>query len=409
MHQSYALTATFILLFAGQIVTIYGENTLVVDPLELSVVRGGKTTIQFKYSGEPLDNELYIELETTAANIRLNPSTLVLGPNTTIANVEVNGLDVTSLTFIDVKSCTWGSGNHTGDECPFNKTSVFVRVKVVHSHAISVLVIVTGWIYFFAWSISFYPQIILNYKRKSVVGLNFDFLVLNVIGFFCYTIYNVMLYFDMEVQNIYIETHARSLIPVLLNDVVFASHALLACIITVFQCFIYERAAQRVSYICCGWSSLLIAFSGISLLMTLVNVLNWLQFINYLAYVKMAVTLSKYFPQAILNFRRKSTVGWSIGNVLLDFSGGFMDICQMVLQGSNTEDWSAFYGNPVKFGLGMISMVFDVVFIIQHYGLYRDADPEADYNQVDTNDVASITSENRERAPIVNSIPGIRT
>ncbi|KAI1720928.1 cystinosin like protein [Ditylenchus destructor] len=87
-----------------------------------------------------------------------------------------------------------------------------------------------------------------------------------------------------------------------------------------------------------------------------------------------------------------------------------MDICQMVLQGSNTEDWSAFYGNPVKFGLGMISMVFHVVFIVQHYGLYRHADPEADYNQVDTNDGStSITSENRERTPIVNSIPEIRT
>lgn len=26
---------------------------------------------------------------------------------------------------------------------------------------------ITGWIYFFAWSISFYPQIFLNYSRKS--------------------------------------------------------------------------------------------------------------------------------------------------------------------------------------------------------------------------------------------------
>lgn len=96
----------------------------------------------------------------------------------------------------------------------------------------------------------------------------------------------------------------------------------------------------------------------------------------------MAVTLSKYFPQAILNFKRKSTVGWSIGNVLLDFVGGSMDICQMILQALNTslilicfiqilDDWSAFYGNPVKFGLGLVSIIFDVLFIIQHYFLYR--------------------------------------
>lgn len=46
----------------------------------------------------------------------------------------------------------------------------------------------------------------------------------------------------------------------------------------------------------------------------------------------MGVTLSKYFPQAILNFKRKSTIGWSIGNVLLDATGGTMDIVQMILQ-----------------------------------------------------------------------------
>lgn len=32
-----------------------------------------------------------------------------------------------------------------------------------------------------------------------------------------------------------------------------------------------------------------------------------------------------------LNFRRKSTVGWSIGNVLLDFTGGSLSILQMFL------------------------------------------------------------------------------
>lgn len=37
-----------------------------------------------------------------------------------------------------------------------------------------------------------------------------------------------------------------------------------------------------------------------------------------------------------MNFRRRSTIGWSIGNVLLDFLGGLMDITQMILQGANT-------------------------------------------------------------------------
>ena len=32
-----------------------------------------------------------------------------------------------------------------------------------------------GWTYFIAWSVSFYGQVIENYRRKSVSGLNFDF------------------------------------------------------------------------------------------------------------------------------------------------------------------------------------------------------------------------------------------
>jgi hypothetical protein len=38
-------------------------------------------------------------------------------------------------------------------------------------------------VYFCFWSISFYPQAYLNYRRKSVVGLSLDFQLLNLLGF----------------------------------------------------------------------------------------------------------------------------------------------------------------------------------------------------------------------------------
>ena len=31
---------------------------------------------------------------------------------------------------------------------------------------------VLGWAYFSAWSLSFYPQLVLNWQRRSVVGLS---------------------------------------------------------------------------------------------------------------------------------------------------------------------------------------------------------------------------------------------
>lgn len=39
--------------------------------------------------------------------------------------------------------------------------------------------------------------------------------------------------------------------------------------------------------------------------------------------------------QAWMNFRRKSTEGWSIGNVLLDFTGGSFSLLQMFMLSYN--------------------------------------------------------------------------
>ena len=77
--------------------------------------------------------------------------------------------------------------------------------------------------------------------------------------------------------------------------------------------------------------------------------------------------------QVLLNVRRKSTQGWSIQNVLLDLTGGLLSASQLVLQCAVTSDWTQIAGNPVKFGLGFVSILFDLVFITQHYVLYAGA------------------------------------
>uniref|UniRef100_A0A0N5A388 Cystinosin homolog n=1 Tax=Parastrongyloides trichosuri TaxID=131310 RepID=A0A0N5A388_PARTI len=348
-----------------------GSNDLIKYSLDIfEVIKDEPKIITLKLK-KPITNYLMVALNYTDSLLKVSPNAFTFTPNVTEVKITITGMNVQSLTYIDFATCQFDQPDFP---CTPEPTDSFLRIRIIHSDIISIFVIITGWIYFLAWSISFYPQIYLNFKRKSVVGLNFDFLLLNIIGFTCYTIYNVLMYYDSYVQDLYIHVHKRSLIPVLFNDVVFAVHALFACIVTAVQCFIYTRENQKVSYTCYGLSSVLILTSIVSCVLSLFNVISWLQFINSLSYLKMIVTLSKYFPQVLLNYRRKSTIGWSIGNVLLDFTGGFMDIVQMILQGSNTNDWSGFYGNPVKFGLGLVSMIFDVVFIIQHYCLYKHSD-----------------------------------
>lgn len=72
-----------------------------------------------------------------------------------------------------------------------------------------------------------------------------------------------------------------------------------------------------------------------------------------------------------MNYKRKATTGWSIHNILLDFTGGSFSIAQMFLSSYNYDDWLSIFGNFTKFGLGAISITFDILFVVQHYILYR--------------------------------------
>lgn len=51
-----------------------------------------------------------------------------------------------------------------------------------------------------------------------------------------------------------------------------------------------------------------------------------------------------------MNFRRKSTEGWSIGNVFLDFTGGSFSLLQMFLQSYNNGKAGTEVLEPVLMG-----------------------------------------------------------
>eukprot|EP00986_Skeletonema_menzelii_P001279 scaffold338_cov155-Skeletonema_menzelii.AAC.13 len=109
-----------------------------------------------------------------------------------------------------------------------------------------------------------------------------------------------------------------------------------------------------------------------SFIATNVGSLNLLDFLYFLSYIKVGITAVKYIPQVMLNYRRKSTAGWAIWNILLDFTGGSLSIIQLIGDSfAQDGSWTGVVGNPAKLGLGLISICFDVVFIVQHYILYR--------------------------------------
>ncbi|KAJ6657333.1 hypothetical protein lerEdw1_002700 [Lerista edwardsae] len=252
-----------------------------------------------------------------------------------------------------------------------NQTGPRIRFLVIRSSALRIVDQVIGWIYFLAWSISFYPQVFENWRRKSVVGLSFDFIALNLTGFIAYSVFNVGLFWISSIKEQFLHQYPNGVNPVDSNDVFFSLHAVAVTLFIIFQCIIYEKESQRVSPISIGLLVFAWIFVFTTLFLATAEIITWLQFLFYFSYIKLGVTLVKYFPQAYMNFRRKSTKGWSIGNVLLDFTGGTFSLLQMFLQSYNNDEWQLFFGDPTKFGLGLFSIFFDIVFIIQHYCLYR--------------------------------------
>lgn len=73
-----------------------------------------------------------------------------------------------------------------------------------------------------------------------------------------------------------------------------------------------------------------------------------------------------------MNYRYQSTEGWSIGNILFDIFGGLLSLIQMFLLAINYSDWSSILGSITKLVLAIVSITFDLIFIVQHYFLYRN-------------------------------------
>ncbi|CAO2657284.1 Nn.00g034100.m01.CDS01 [Neocucurbitaria sp. VM-36] len=245
---------------------------------------------------------------------------------------------------------------------------------------------VLGWAYFLCWSASFYPQPISNYYRKSTTGLAIDFPTLNVLGFVCYTISTASFLYSPTIREQYADRHPESPeTTVRFNDFLFAAHGAVMCVIIYSQFFpsiwgFRVGKTQRASRAVLGiwWGCVFVVVASIALVVGWgsedghdIRGWAWIDVIYALGYVKLTTVLVKYIPQAWVNYKRKSTIGWSIYPMLLDFAGGWLSLAQLVIDSSLQNDWSGVTGNPVKFGLGNITIVFDIVFILQHYVLYR--------------------------------------
>lgn len=238
---------------------------------------------------------------------------------------------------------------------------------------------IIGWTYFAAWSISFYPQIFQNLRRMSVEGLSFEFVALNILGFACYTAndltytVNPTMIAAFEAKN-HVAGNGGAMIEI--NDLFFVCHALFLTIVTGVQCLVLDRGDQTIWKIAVYFIAIIVFFIVIYAIVLgglQTGAFAWVDFLQVLSYIKVAISFLKYIPQMIRNYRRKSTVGWNITNVLLDFTGGSLSVIQMFLDGWATGNLTAsMLFSGAKLPLGLLSIAFDIIFMFQHYVFYTD-------------------------------------
>lgn len=117
----------------------------------------------------------------------------------------------------------------------------------------------------------------------------------------------------------------------------------------------------------------LIVFVVLELILTELGALEWTEYwnpVSALGYGKLVISFVKYSPAVYWNYKRQSTKGWSIFNIVLDLVGGSFSLASGSISVQNGL-------NVTKLFLAILTVVYDLIFVFQHYVLYRGNDRKA--------------------------------
>jgi len=148
-----------------------------------------------------------------------------------------------------------------------------------------------GWISFVVWSLSFYPQTWYNYRKKSCAGFSVEFAMLNPVGFYLYTVYNLQGLVNPDIGNTG---------KIEINDLFFGIHAVTLASIQFTQIFMYDTGKQKsinfyiVAFLIFQFICVLSVF-GIEVNSSDKLRQDW-GTIRLCGYCKAAITFVKYMP-----------------------------------------------------------------------------------------------------------------
>lgn len=257
---------------------------------------------------------------------------------------------------------------------------------------------ILGLVYVSVWSVSMYPPLLLNWRRKSARALSLDFAVLNAAGYTYLLVSMVLQYCSGDAgAGAGAPVPGRPLISAF--DMWYCGHGFALNLVLLSQLLCGRRLwgfdkehtrALRMQKV------YLRVLLGSVALFTVLSVQfgretlrsgwdnEWdsgaaLQYCNRLYALKISMSLVKYVPQVLHNRARRSVEGFSIQGVALDVTGGVASLLQLFLQLARQHGVSleVFVANFGKIGIAVVTLVFNCVFVGQ-WLLYRDTRGRSD-------------------------------
>lgn len=241
-----------------------------------------------------------------------------------------------------------------------------------------------GFIYVISWSVSMYAPVITNWKYKSASAVSVDFVMLNIAGYMYLT---CSMFLQLYAWLPAATGSGGDLMSELVTkpkvsdfDLLYTSHGFILNLILSSQLYvpnlwrfkIEKRPHMKKNYERILYTSLVIFSLLVMEFMYYNENVGWnnnrtLSFCNKLFLMKISMSLLKYLPQVKHNYERKTLKGFSISGIFLDVIGGIASLLQLIIEINNDGDFSfiVFVTNFGKIGLGLVTLIFDFIFISQ--------------------------------------------
>lgn len=264
---------------------------------------------------------------------------------------------------------------------PFFLTGIILGIVLPNNPSLTTPIYDTisniiGYTSFVCWSVSFYPQIITNYRNNSVVGVSTDGQVISWFNYFCYFISSTSLLWNQDMKEKFTTGQDSDIhISAWSKDLINSMQALLFATVLLYQVIIYRGfIINPISSVTVGLitSISLVCITYVVGVFIYPSVCYWLDFFQVLSIIMIALNVSSYLPQLCLNKKRLSTDGWNIWSVMLNTTASLLCLIHLVGDSISMNSTHLLHLHWLKVSFCFCNIFIGVLFFIQHFILYRN-------------------------------------